>query len=451
MTIELLLVLVVVTFVTGSFASESARIISSSGRIDYEQIKIAVNFSRTVGNVSTYFGTQVDGTAIPESDYQDKLKALGPIYFRSGIMSEYVTYPPNSSVNDWFWQRLRTTMSFISSIGAKALFMMNGAPANLCENGQFGNPPRKDCYDKIAEWYAYFLLQVKNLGYDVQQYFWEVWNEPNYQQFGGVENYVAFYNLVENRMRLVDPGVKLGTALSYFNNNWRDYIVQNVNSIQFLGWHQYGGYENDDNDTLMMNTKNLYEDVPSLAEQYKKANPKVANAVSIISEFNANPNDGIEAKDYVWGRQTTDNSTDDRLRDQFNCAWYASALSHMIRSRVYVASFFGSYNFKYGMFYKNDNDEIVEFPVYSTAKLFSKYIAFGSDIVDSSTSDSMIDVLAVRNPSRIIVLINKHGYDVNIELGATECTRFLDLKSNMYVDASNIALARYEVIFLRAE
>jgi hypothetical protein len=158
-------------------------------------------------------------------------------------------------------------------------------------------------------------------------------------------------------MRLVDPAIKIGTAFSYFNNPWMNYTIRNVDSIQFLGWHQFGGYEYHDNNTIMSFTKSLFEDTPDLAEQYRNKEPKIANTISIISEFNVNPDDGLRAGDYEWGRQSTDNSTNDRLRDQFNCAWYASALNHMIRSKVDVASFFGGYNFKWGMFYKNDSNE----------------------------------------------------------------------------------------------
>jgi hypothetical protein len=442
------LLIIFFAFATVSSASQSPRTLRSIGQIDQA---IVVDFSATVGTVSTYFGTQIDGRIASDSDYQNELRALKPAWVRHGIMAKDLVYPPNSSANDWYWNRLPVSLSFVSSIGARVLFMLNGAPANLCENNQEGNRPRPDCYEKIAEWYAYFLLQVKNLGFDVRQCFWEVWNEPSILDFENVENYVSFYNLVENRLRFVDSGVRIGTAFSYLDHPWMNYTMNNVCSIQFLGWHQYGGYESHDNDTLMSFTKSFFEDRPNRAEQYRDKEPKIANTVSIISEFNVNPDYPLKAGDYAWGHQSTDNSTDDRQRDQFNCALYASALNHMIRSKVYVASFFGGYNFNWGMFYKNDKNETVYFPVYATAKSFSKYVIFGSAVADSSSSDSMIEVLAVKNPSKIIVLINKHSYDVSVTLNVPGCTRFFDLENNRYVDVSSMTLEGYSVVFLGTE
>jgi hypothetical protein len=300
---------------------------------------------------------------------------------------------------------------------------------------------------------------------NIDDWYWEVWNEPYWNYWWENATYIKMYNQVYREIKNVAPNTKVGGYTLKFVSD-RDKLItkwflENT-EYDFISIHVYGNYpiigakdqiyiKNLDNLYLkglyeqeMINYNELlfYKDIKSLKEYVNKYSSNKDTEI-IISELG--PNWNWEYEPY--------------LDEPFVSAWYASALSWMIKSNTIDKEFYysGTINVKEGSFamwsFVDSNDEILMYPVYYMKKDFVKYNTKGSRIYETRSNDNSIEILAVSNEDgQFITLINKNNKkvkDVNVAIQNLDYQKIIDLKYNKEISEIKFNLDPYEVRFIK--
>jgi len=167
--------------------------------------------------------------------------------------------------------------------------------------------------------------------YDIEH--WEIWNEPDLQQFwnGTVEEYISFYSAVANKLRTYDPTLKIGgPAVSspisgWFIEPFLEAVSTNNLPMDFFSYHFY----------YMSNPYGFVEADQSMLEKLTQYG--LQDAERYITEWNNytySPNGGIN----VW------------RNDPFNAASTAASLIYLQETNLDAAFRYRADEFYFGMF-----------------------------------------------------------------------------------------------------
>lgn len=178
---------------------------------------------------------------------QNEVRALRPKLIRlDHIYDHYRVVSRDGSGLRFDWSRLDTSVSTIIATGATPLLVLSYMPDVIAKDGNITNPP-----NDWNEW-AYVVQQTiehfsgkshKNL----TGIYYEVWNEPDLEQFGkwglgGDKNYLTLYRYAaigaENAKGVNSFSIG-GPATTGMYPNWITALVKSGNRLDFFSWHSY--------------------------------------------------------------------------------------------------------------------------------------------------------------------------------------------------------------------
>lgn len=177
----------------------------------------------------------------------DLVRVLSPRLIRiDHIYDLYVNVSRPGGVLSFDWTKLDAAIDTILATGAKPLIALSFMPTVIAKEGKLTNPP--------TNWDEWALVVQKTIehvsgrsGRNISGVYYEVWNEPNLDQFGGWslsgdKNYLTLYRYASqgaSRATNVNGFLLGGPATSELNQNWIIALVTSGNRVNFLSWHSY--------------------------------------------------------------------------------------------------------------------------------------------------------------------------------------------------------------------
>lgn len=142
--------------------------------------------------------------------------------------------------------RLDRAVDTIVSTGAKPVLSLSYMPRVIAKDSTITNPP-----NNWEEWALVIQRTVEHFsgksGKNISGVYYEVWNEPDLEQFGrwklaGEKNYLTLYRFAArgaSNARNVNAFSLGGPATTGLYKNWIEALVTSGNRLDFLSWHSY--------------------------------------------------------------------------------------------------------------------------------------------------------------------------------------------------------------------
>lgn len=213
------------------------------------------------------------------------LQRLSPQYIRlDHIFDYYQIVQMRDGVVTYDFSRLDTTVDHIRTAGALPFFSLSYMPAVFTTSGSVIDPPRdwnlwKDLIRATIQHYS--GADGKNL----ENVYYEVWNEPELPQFGGWKlsgdkDYRMLYfhaaqgaAAVSNAQTFFFGGPGVGSYYPQWINGLSAYASQNNLRFDFYSWHRY----HTSPDIFTSDVRNTRQQLSRI--------PKFTNLPLIISEW----------------------------------------------------------------------------------------------------------------------------------------------------------------------
>ncbi len=174
-------------------------------------------------------------------------KSLSPKVIRlDHIFDHYDVVSKNGGTLSYDFSKLDQAVNTILSTGAKPFFSLSFMPAAIAKDGVIINPP-----NDWNDWAAVVKRTIEHYSgrseKNLADVFYEVWNEPDLDQFGkwglsGEKNYVTLY-------RYAATGAKNATNTNAFMfggpattglyKNWILAVINSGSRVDFFSWHSY--------------------------------------------------------------------------------------------------------------------------------------------------------------------------------------------------------------------
>jgi hypothetical protein len=176
----------------------------------------------------------------------NQIKQLQPRQIR--IDHIYDNYQVVSRQNGltYDFSRLDIAVSSIITTGAQPFFSLSYMPQAIAKDGNVINPP-----NDWNEWSNVVKATIEHYsgknGKNLNNIYYEVWNEPDLAQFGkwnitGDKNYLTLYKYAINGANDSANCNKFyigGPATTGLNKNWILALAQSNLRLDFLSWHSY--------------------------------------------------------------------------------------------------------------------------------------------------------------------------------------------------------------------
>ncbi len=220
------------------------------------------------------------------TDIKGKVSALNPEYIRiDHIYSFYDIVQKDGDTLRFDFSKLDPLIDDIVATGAKPYIALSYMPATIASDGQITSPPIKWEY-----WQETVRATIQHYSGDkkIANVIYEVWNEPDL--FGGWKtygdrNYLNLYSYADRAQKQVrgaQPFQFGGPAITALYKNWFDTLTKEAQKngwrLDFFSWHRY-------NKDLAQFDKDFEQ-----ANQWKAANPGLANLQLHITEFGHDSN-----------------------------------------------------------------------------------------------------------------------------------------------------------------
>ncbi len=200
---------------------------------------------------------------------------LYPRYIRIDHLYDYydvVSRDQNGQLT-FNWQQLDQTVCDIYHTGAKPFFSLGYMPPVISQTGSIISKPKNwdewsQVVQKTIEHYSGKDIRLcgQVTGSWLEDIYYEVWNEPDHENFGGWSHWggnkdyktLYYYSIkgaeaAENVYHFLIGG----PAITALYKNWiqvfADYIIKNNLRIDFLSWHHYS-----------KNPEDFYQDLENL-------------------------------------------------------------------------------------------------------------------------------------------------------------------------------------------
>lgn len=401
-------------------------------------MSVSINPNNIIGNNKLTFGTQFDWanwnefltkTTLRELTQAANLKLVRVFDFRNTTPA----YKPCTNWNDstktgtWNWTNVDAINTSLFNIGAEPLWCLGGVTqasgmANRVPSGMAINPSTQ--LPDPSSWAAYCREWVRHFqSINAPVRFYEIVNEP-WMWFGWLDttkfnNFKTLVNAAMNSMRQQNPNVLLGFDGLDRNTVLDTWLSSGGADLGFMSFHKYdsgalGEYTDaqmlNRAETFMLVSSGSYYGVRDMKQRY--FNARGTQIPVINSESNLN--------------SYTETGTDPRIQQIVGAVWWALVLKtsieqgldyniyfHLDSSKSYETTK-GSGGWGFGMINADDNQPW--FP-YWLHKIISPNLAVNDEILQSSTANSNLRVLAWKNSNRLnILLINKSNTDITATL-----------------------------------
>jgi hypothetical protein len=433
------------------------------------EVTVNVDFKNVTGTQQMAFGTNELTSHVAESTVASEyLNEINTQYCR--VWFGGGNHPGPQA---WDWSGLDRDLEVVCEAGAKPMVCFAGLPdwMNDDENYPHGdghrstwNHPRDH-----EEWGQYCVSIVQHCeqlatarGWPgVEQWLWEVWNEPdNYYVSGGwsEQEFSALYAAAATALRNAYPDIRVGgPATDHGSRKFILPLLDHGHDIQFISWHKYGALDYPDDDGVFhkpsweyLHETRLFgaaeDDGDVFVKQWIENRRPGEGILSVCGEVNLNAYCcGTDKR--IWG-EVWEGACDGGSRagepcsidadcpggdcpverDEMIIAWYASMLRHMIRNGTDIEMFYVGTDKhwpNFGLFFGIGPAEGLRSPAFFSKRLFSTAAPQGSLIVASDISGSDdVEVFATRIGLlyKHVILINKTPVDTPVTLDVAGTT-----------------------------
>ncbi len=150
------------------------------------------------------------------------------------------------------WTNFDTYLAAIVAAGMRPIIELSFMPTDLASQGNDRNPPSDlDVYSDMIQAVVQHAVDLYGVD-DVSQWYWEVWNEPNYEGFwtGTMEDYYTMYDAAAAGATAALPNILIGGPVTTqgSTSQMTDFLahVKNTGSrVTFLSSHAYPGGAGD--------------------------------------------------------------------------------------------------------------------------------------------------------------------------------------------------------------
>lgn len=175
----------------------------------------------------------------------EKVRALKPTFIRlDHIYDGYGIVSKNASGLTYDWSRLDEALQSIRETGATPVIALSYMPDVLTHDGRIIQAP-----DVWPEWSAVVQATIEHVSGEKKfsGVYYEVWNEPDLEQFGswkyyGGKNYLTLYTFAArgaSNAKNVQPFFLGGPSTTALYKPWIEAIVHSGARLDFLSWHVY--------------------------------------------------------------------------------------------------------------------------------------------------------------------------------------------------------------------
>lgn len=178
---------------------------------------------------------------------QKEVANLKPTWIRIDHIYDYYNIVNNDGgVLSFDFSRLDMVLDTIKSIGATPVISLSYMPPAIAQDGKVINPPTN--WDDWALVIQRTIEHVSGLpGKNIPDVYYEVWNEPDHEQFGGWKmggdkNYLTLYQYAAKgagQAKNTRPFSLGGPATTGLYKNWIIKLVESGLRLDFLSWHSY--------------------------------------------------------------------------------------------------------------------------------------------------------------------------------------------------------------------
>jgi len=175
------------------------------------------------------------------------IRALNPKYIRiDHIYDHYGVVSRDGSGLRFDWTKLDSVITTILSTGATPVLSLSYMPSAIAKDGSIINPP-----NDWNEWAAVVQATIEHFSgkpnRNLRGVYYEVWNEPDLEQFGkwglsGEKNYLTLYRYAAigaNAAAAVNPFYLGGPATTGMYTRWITSLVESKLRLDFFSWHSY--------------------------------------------------------------------------------------------------------------------------------------------------------------------------------------------------------------------
>ena len=223
---------------------------------------------------------------------QKEVTALKPKWIRiDHIYDFYDIVKRDGNELSFDFSKLDPLIDTMSATGATPVISLSYMPPAIAKEGKIINPP-----DNWDDWTLVVQKTIEHIsgssGKNIADVYYEVWNEPDHEQFGGWKisgdkNYLQLYQYAAKGAGLTKntkPFYLGGPSTTGLYKNWIIALVESGVRLDFLSWHSYL----DDPKRYTQDQKNI----ASWLIRY----PQVVLLPKLITEFGF-----TGAKDFRYG------------------------------------------------------------------------------------------------------------------------------------------------------
>lgn len=174
-------------------------------------------------------------------------KALAPKLIRIDHLYDYFSVvSKNGGQLSYDFSKLDQVIQTILSVGAKPLLSLSFMPAAIAKDGVIINPPN--------DWNEWAQVVQKTIEHysgknelNISGVYYEVWNEPDLEQFGkwklsGEKNYLTLYRYAANGASSATNTNQFyfgGPSTTGLYKNWILGVINTGARVDFFSWHSY--------------------------------------------------------------------------------------------------------------------------------------------------------------------------------------------------------------------
>ncbi|WEV40857.1 hypothetical protein [Lactobacillus sp. ESL0681] len=379
------------------------------------------------------------------ADYREQLKKvhdeLGFKYVRfhglfddeMSVCTETFDFDGNSQGIIYNFTNIDNIIDFLLEINMKPFLELGFMPNCLASGkgqvfpyGGNNSMPKSD-----SQWQELILQFTKHLVEryglsEVKSWFFEVWNEPNLPLFfsGSQEDYFHLYEITVNSIKKVSPELKVGGPATSFNSwipEFIEFCENNSVPLDFVSTHHY-----PTDDPLWksgMDIEEYFKQNQGIDTKYPRGvlkkmtletKKQAKNYPLYYTEWNvsAELGDGIHDGPYAAAMVAKTLVDNDGLVDGYSYWTFSDIFEEQYQKPGVFHGGFGLQTY-----------QGIEKPVY---RIFEIFHELGNErlMVESSASDSTVELLAVKKDSNLQLVLYNHNvpgepiseYNVTIDL-----------------------------------
>jgi hypothetical protein len=295
----------------------------------------------------------------------------------------------------WRWQ--------ILDIGVGRVLQSGAVPMVCWENlpDWMEDPDNRPVARDLNKWADYCLATVDHCaaqGYPVEDWLWEIWNEPNNSGLSSSE-YLLMYDAAVPRLRAAYPNLKIGgPSTAWTPSSYIVPLLSGNHDVQFVTWHWYGAWDPGANKPS----------AEYLAEThvFGRESAKVQGWIDTYRPGTLNICGELNLNSYCCPR-------DERIWEIVFAPYYTSVMRHLLLNHCDVEMIFvgtDGAGTGYGLFFGIGPEAGLRSPGFFAKKIFSMAVPAGSELLSVHVAGSnYLEALATCDDAdhRYVVLINK--------------------------------------------